>query len=115
LVLAQLLEMLAIVGAISTLLVASSPGGRSCYGCIGYCTYGNHDCFHNSTYGNTPVLKWYDVDADLGTQGRGWPSSEMGDSKYTRLPLKAKSIVDGTVWSLAQMSAGLKTRFSSKA
>lgn len=92
-----------------------TPGGRSCYGCIGYCTYGNHDCFSHNDYGNTPVRKWHDVDAELGTQGRGWPSTEMGKAKYTRLPVKAKSIVDSTVWALGQMSAGLKTRFSTKA
>ena len=95
-----------------------TPGGRSCYGCIGLCTYTEtpHACFANQTYGAAPAgLKWYDVEADLGKQGRGWPSNEMWESKYTRLPAKATAIVDGTVLSLAQMSAGLKARFYTKA
>ena len=95
---------------------ATSANCRSCYGCIGYCTYGDNSCFVNNTYGEVPhALAWHDVDATLGTQGRGWASDSMGDSPYTRLPAKAHAIVDKTVWSLAQMSAGLKTRFSTAA
>ena len=104
-----------------TLLLASaappSSNQRECYGCIGWCTYGDASCFADKTYGKTPpALAWHDADADLGLQGRGWPSGAMpADGKYTRLPAKAKAIVDPTVWSLAQMSAGLKSRFSTTA
>jgi hypothetical protein len=39
----------------------------------------------------------------------------MGGAPYTRLPAKAKAIVDPTVWSIAQKSAGIKTRFATTA
>jgi hypothetical protein len=106
----------AIVALHSLLLIPSATADRSCYGCTGWCTYGDNSCFANKTYGQPPAgIVWHDVDSELGTQGRGWPSSVMGPSKYTRLPAKAEKIVDSTVWGLAQMSAGLKTRFSTAA
>lgn len=36
--------------------------GRSCYGCIGWCTYGDQCRPPNHT-------KWYDVAKDIGVQG----------------------------------------------
>ena len=84
------------------------PSGRSCYGCIGWCTYGDL-CTPPSN------ARFYDVDKDIGTQGRGWPTSEMGDRPYTRFPAKAEAIVDSGVWAKAERSAGLKTRFSTNA
>ena len=109
--------LLGALGVLGGCAAAAAPtNGRGCYGCIGYCTYGDTSCFRNKTYGEAPLeLKWLDVDRDIGTQGRGWPSAKMGAEKYTRLPARAEGIVDRTVWNLAQMSAGLKTRFATGA
>eukprot|EP01079_Euglenida_sp_SAG-EU17-18_P003468 gene3468-3934_t len=86
------------------------------YGSIEWCTYGDHSCFVNGTYGAVPAAaRWYEVEADIGVQGRGWPSADMPGIKYTRLPKKAQGIVDSRVWSLAQASSGLKARFSTPA
>lgn len=63
-------------------------------------------------YGQT---KWYDplTNVPLPVQGRGW-NMEIGKA-YSRLPLRAKETVHGTLWSLSQASAGLYVKFHTNA
>ena len=84
--------------------------GRSCYGCTGWCTYGDECRPPNATL-------WHEVEGGLGgAQGRGWPADLMGGHPYTRLPAKAKALLnDSAVWSDATKSAGLKVRFATAA
>lgn len=54
-------------------------------------------------------LIWHNVE-EWGVEGRGWHADDM-ERFYARLPAKAKGVVRKPVWSLAQHSAGMLTRF----
>ena len=119
--------MLALVGAHAALL-AMLPGGaaagaaaedppgfevdgpgNTCYGCLNWC--GNVD-----TCTPPAAAKWHDVAADIGVHGRGWPAQSMGGRPYARFPAHAEAIPGvekgpEAVWSTAQRSAGINTRF----
>ena len=93
--------------------ISEPTNGRSCYGCIGFCT-NNDQC--RPPNGSATV--WHDVARDIGVQGRGWPDDAMGGKPYTRFPAKAQAFTaEGpeAVWNTAQRSAGLKTRFATAA
>ena len=80
------------------------PNGRSCYGCIGWCTYGDL-CKPPAN------VKWHDVATELGVQGQGWPAAEMANP-YNRFPAKAKAIVPPAVWAKSQSKPLSAEKFS---
>ena len=63
-----------------TKTTAPPSNGRTCYGCIGWCTYGRM-C--------TPPdnIQWHDVATELGISGQGWPTAQMA-SPFNRFPAK---------------------------
>ena len=79
---------------------------RDCYGCIGWCTYGDR-CVAPSN------ATWVDA-LTLGLGGQGWATSAM-KHPYARFPAHAEALVDKSVWGTAQESAGVKVRFSTTA
>jgi hypothetical protein len=54
---------------------------------------------------------WFDAQ-HLGIEGKGWEDTE---SKYDRLPRKAKGVVPDRVWHFSHFSAGLSVRFGTDA
>ena len=62
--------------------------GRTCYGCIGWCTYGRL-C--------TPPanIQWHDVAKELGISGQGWPTDQMA-SPFNRFPAKVCALTQNT-------------------
>ena len=54
---------------------------------------------------------WYDAQ-HLGIEGKGWEDTE---SKYDRLPQKARGVVPDRVWHFNHFSAGLSVRFGTDA
>ena len=52
--------------------------------------------------------------SDLGIEGQGWTAVDF-ESRYDRLPAKAKNIVRQNVWNLSRKSAGILCRFNTDA
>ena len=108
-----LLPLLLAVPASSSSPPPPTSNHRDCYGCIGWCTYGDV-CVP------PPHAAWHDAAKDINVYGRGWPASAMGGKPYQRFPAHAQSIPGlvhgpGAVWATSQRSAGLNTRFSTAA
>ena len=96
------------------LLAAATPNNaRDCYGCIGWCTYGD-------VCSPPPTAVWHDAAKDINVHGRGWPEEAMGGKPYYRFPAHAEAIPglakgNEEVWTKSQRSAGINTRFATSA
>jgi hypothetical protein len=110
---ATVLLLLASPTAASSPALAPPSNHRDCYGCIGWCTYGD-------VCAPPPHTAWHDAAKDINVYGRGWPASAMGGEPYQRFPAHAQAIpglVHGpdAVWATSKRSAGLYTRFATAA
>lgn len=56
---------------------------------------------------------WTDA-RTFGIQGRGWNESEL-PGPYSRLPSRAKGVVDGNTWRLARTAVGMHVDFETDA